>query len=212
MVIYMAKDKEKDTKKNVEYEEVEKNTKKAHKDMVLEYMPYVIIIVFVVLIRTFIATPIRVNGSSMSPTLYDGDHMLLYKLTPKTRGIKRFDIVVISTDSGKLIKRVIGLPGEKIRYEITKDENEKEIATLYINGEAISEDFLTDEAKNATCVIDTKICNGEEFEIPENEYYVMGDNRVNSKDSRMIGTVNKESINGTTQLILFPFNRIGKVE
>ena len=116
----MTKNKDKNIEKNVNDEEVENNTKKAHKDMVLEYMPYVIIIVFVVLIRTFIATPIKVNGSSMSPTLYNGDHMLLYKLTPKTRGIKRFDIVVISTDSGKLIKRVIGLPGEKIRYEIRK--------------------------------------------------------------------------------------------
>ncbi|MCX4365298.1 MAG: signal peptidase I [Bacilli bacterium] len=208
----MAKNKDKNIEKNVNDEEVENNTKKAHKDMVLEYMPYVIIIVFVVLIRTFIATPIKVNGSSMSPTLYNGDHMLLYKLTPKTRGIKRFDIVVISTDSGKLIKRVIGLPGEKIRYEITKDEEEREVATLYINGEAVEENFITDEAKNATCVIDTKICNGEDVEIPEGEYYVMGDNRINSKDSRMIGTVDKKNISGTTQLILFPFNRIGKVK
>ncbi len=208
----MTKNKDKNIEKNVNDEEVENNTKKAHKDMVLEYMPYVIIIVFVVLIRTFIATPIKVNGSSMSPTLYNGDHMLLYKLTPKTRGIKRFDIVVISTDSGKLIKRVIGLPGEKIRYEITKDDEEREIATLYINGEAVEENFITDEAKNATCVIDTKICNGEDVEIPDGEYYVMGDNRINSKDSRMIGTVDKKNISGTTQLILFPFNRIGKVK
>jgi len=208
----MTKNKDKNIEKNVNDEEVENNTKKAHKDIVLEYMPYVIIIVFVVLIRTFIATPIKVNGSSMSPTLYNGDHMLLYKLTPKTRGIKRFDIVVISTDSGKLIKRVIGLPGEKIRYEITKDDEEREIATLYINGEAVEENFITDEAKNATCVIDTKICNGEDVEIPDGEYYVMGDNRINSKDSRMIGTVDKKNISGTTQLILFPFNRIGKVK
>lgn len=208
----MAKDKDKNTKKTVEYDEVEKNTKKAHKDMVLEYMPYIIIILFVVIIRTFVATPIRVNGSSMSPTLYDGDHMLLYKLTPKTRGIKRFDIVVISTDSGKLIKRVIGLPGEKIRYDITKDEEDKEVATLYVDDKAVEEYFLTDEAKNATCVIDTRICSGEEVEVPAGEYYVMGDNRINSKDSRMIGTVDKESINGTTQIVLFPFNRIGKVK
>lgn len=208
----MAKNKDEDIKKITEEEVVDKNTKKAHKDMVLEYMPYVIIIIFVVLIRTFIATPIRVNGSSMSPTLLNGDHMLLYKLTPKTRGIKRFDIVVISTDSGKLIKRVIGLPGEKIKYEITKDDDGNESATLYINGKAVEENFITDEAKNATCVIDTKICNGEEIEIPEGEYYVMGDNRINSKDSRMIGTIEKERINGTTQIILFPFNRIGKVK
>ncbi len=209
----MAKAKNTDVKKvNNKEEEVETNTKKAHKDMVLEYMPYVIIIIFVVLIRTFIATPIKVNGSSMSPTLYNGDHMLLYKLTPKTRGIKRFDIVVISTDSGKLIKRVIGLPGEKIKYEIIKDEEGKEKATLYINGQAVEENFISEEAKNATCVIDTKICNGEEMQIPENEYYVMGDNRINSKDSRMIGTIEKERINGTTQIVLFPFNRIGKVK
>lgn len=208
----MVKDKDVSTKKTIKDMEVEQNTKKAHMDMVLEYMPYVIIIVFVVLIRTFIATPIKVNGSSMSPTLYNGDHMLLYKLTPKTRGIKRFDIVVISTDSGKLIKRVIGLPGEKIKYEVIKDEEENEHGILYINGEVVEENFLTEEAKNATCVYDTKICNGEEVEIPDGEYYVMGDNRINSKDSRMIGTVEKDKIMGTTQIVLFPFNRIGKVE
>lgn len=208
----MFKEKNTNKKDNSIVDEVEKNTKKAHKDMVLEYMPYLIIIIFVVLIRTFIATPIRVNGSSMSPTLYNGDHMLLYKLTPKTRGIKRFDIVVISTDSGKLIKRVIGLPGEKIKYEVVKDEDGKDTATLYINGTAIEEDFITEEAKIATCALDTKICNGEEVEIPEGEYYVMGDNRINSKDSRMIGTIEKEKINGTTQIILFPFNRIRKVK
>lgn len=208
----MAKDKDINTKKTPKDMEVEQNTKKAHKDMVLEYMPYVIIIVFVVLIRTFIATPIKVNGSSMSPTLYNGDHMLLYKLTPKTRGIKRFDIVVIKTDSGKLIKRVIGLPGEKIKYEVIKDEEENEHGILYINGEVVEETFLTEEAKNATCVYDTKICNGEEVKIPDGEYYVMGDNRINSKDSRMIGTIEKDKIMGTTQIVLFPFNRIGKVE
>lgn len=201
---------DKDTK-NIKEDEIVKNTKKAHKDMVLEYMPYIIIIIFVVIIRTFIATPIKVNGSSMSPTLYDGDHMLLYKLTPKTRGIKRFDIVVISTDSGKLIKRVIGLPGEKIKYEITKDEEGKDTATLYINGKSIEENFITEEVKNATCGGTPKICTGE-VEIPEGEYYVMGDNRGNSKDSRMIGTIEKERINGTTQIILFPFKRIGKVK
>lgn len=187
---------------------IEENTKRATRDMFLEYAPYLIIIAFVVIIRVFIATPIDVNGSSMNPTLKSNDIMILYKLTKKIRGIKRFDIVVIDTDSGKLIKRVIGLPGEKIKYETETDEDGVESSYLLVNGKRIEEEFLPDTYKNATCMNEWTICN-EEIVIPEGEYYVMGDNRGDSKDSRMIGTVEYDKILGTTELTIFPFNRFG---
>lgn len=198
----------KDTKKD---EVIKKETKKAQLDLFLGYMPYIIIILFVVIIRLFIATPVRVNGSSMSPTLKNGDTMILYKLTKKIRGIKRFDIVVVQTDSGKLIKRVIGLPGDKIEYKIEKDKEDNEIGVLYINGKKTEETFLSDEAKVNTCAEDWYIC-GEEVTIPDGEYFVMGDNRINSKDSRMIGTVEDSDILGTTEIIIWPLGRIGKAE
>lgn len=198
----------KDTKKD---EIIKKETKKAQLDLFLGYMPYIIIIFFVVIIRLFIATPVKVNGSSMSPTLKNGDTMILYKLTKKIRGIKRFDIVVVQTDSGKLIKRVIGLPGDKIEYKIEKDKDDNEIGVLYVNGKKTEETFISDEAKANTCAADWNICN-EELSVPKGEYFVMGDNRVNSKDSRMIGTIEDSSILGTTEIIIWPLGRIGKAE
>ena len=193
-----------------EKETINKNTKKASKDLFLEYMPYLIIIFFVVIIRLFVATPVNVKGSSMSPTLQNGDTMILYKLTKNIRGIKRFDIVVIKTDSGDLIKRVIGLPGDKIKYEV-KYVNEEKTGVLTINGEVVEEKFLTTSKKIGTCETNWTICS-EEITVPEGEYFVMGDNRDDSKDSRMIGTIPFIDVKGTTELILFPFNRFGKVK
>lgn len=193
-----------------EKETINKNTKKASKDLFLEYMPYLIIIFFVVIIRLFVATPVNVKGSSMSPTLQNGDTMILYKLTKNIRGIKRFDIVVIKTDSGDLIKRVIGLPGDKIKYEV-KYVNEEKTGVLTINGEVVEEKFLTTSKKIGTCETNWTICS-EEITVPKGEYFVMGDNRDDSKDSRMIGTIPFKDVKGTTELILFPFNRFGKVK
>lgn len=193
-----------------EKETINKNTKKASKDLFLEYMPYLIIIFFVVIIRLFVATPVNVKGSSMSPTLQNGDTMILYKLTKNIRGIKRFDIVVIKTDSGDLIKRVIGLPGDKIKYEV-KYVNEEKTGVLTINGEVVEEKFLTTSKKIGTCETNWTICS-EEIAVPEGEYFVMGDNRDDSKDSRMIGTIPFKDVKGTTELILFPFNRFGKLK
>lgn len=116
-----------------EKERIKKNTRKASFDIFLSYMPYIIIIVFICIIRFFVATPVSVNGSSMYPTLKNDDYMILYKLTKKMRGINRFDIVVINTDSGRIIKRVIGLPGERIKYEIEKNDDGDEVGVLYIN-------------------------------------------------------------------------------
>ena len=182
----------------------------SEKNLTLEYMPYLIIIFFVVIIRLFVATPVNVKGSSMSPTLQNGDTMILYKLTKNIRGIKRFDIVVIKTDSGDLIKRVIGLPGDKIKYEV-KYVNEEKTGVLTINGEVVEEKFLTTSKKIGTCETNWTICS-EEITVPKGEYFVMGDNRDDSKDSRMIGTIPFKDVKGTTELILFPFNRFGKVK
>lgn len=221
----IKKDIEKEKKKELETKEA---TKKAIWDTFLSYAPYIIIIAFVLIIRIFIATPVAVNGTSMTPTLQNKDIMLLYKLTKHTRGIKRFDIVVINTDSGKLIKRVIGLPGDKITYKIEKDKNDKEIGLLYINGKVIKEKFIEETIKPETCKCGREshakalmdgACFTEAFDIcekeiivGEDEYFVMGDNRANSMDSRKIGPISKDNIMGTTEIILFPFNRIGKAK
>lgn len=157
------------------------------KKYIKELVPYIAIILIVVLLRTFIITPVRVSGDSMVPTLTDGEIMLLYKLSD----IKRNDIIVVKTSGadGYIIKRVIAMPNETIEYENGK---------LYINGKTQKDDFGSG--------------NTEDFEkvtLAEDEYFVMGDNREWSKDSRMVGPINEKDIIGTTSITIFPFNKIG---
>ena len=161
-------------------------------EYIKELLPYIIIILVVVLIRTFIITPVRVNGKSMDPTLENNEIVLLKKYD---KSFERFDIVVFDYGDSHLIKRIVGLPGETLYYY----NNE-----LYINNEKIAEDFLPKDTETYDFVWDK--------EIPEGYYFVMGDNRTNSTDSRMIGLVSKSEIRGTTDFVLFPFNRFGKIK
>lgn len=159
-----------------------------------EIIPYFIIIIIVVLIRSFVVTPVRVDGDSMNPTLIDGEIMLLNKFD---KTYNRFDIVVVNYGDTKLIKRIIGLPGEHIKYKNNK---------LYINNKLIHDVKLDDETAN----FDIKEMNYNV--IPEDSYFVMGDNRNNSTDSRIIGPINQKDIVGKTKIVLYPFNKFGKVE
>lgn len=162
------------------------NIKKILKDLV----PYVIIIIAVILVRTFIATPVRVNGSSMYPTLKGKEIMLLNKLGK----IDRFDIVVlkIAEEEDNLIKRVIALPGESIEIMDNK---------IYINGKELEDKY----GMGNTYSID-------KITLKDDEYFILGDNRVISMDSREFGPVKKDDIKGTTNFIMYPFKSIGKVE
>ena len=153
-----------------------------------EILSYIIIIVIVVLIRTFIVTPIRVNGDSMNDTLKDGYLMILKKY--ERNSINRFNIVVIDLDGEKLIKRVIGMPNEDVAYIDGK---------LYINNELLDNSFGYGETKDFM-----DYCG-------EHEYFVLGDNRENSKDSRIFGCIESKDILGITNFIFFPFNKIGIV-
>ncbi|MBQ2946236.1 MAG: signal peptidase I [Bacilli bacterium] len=168
------------------------------KKILKELYPYVVIVVVVVLFRTFIATPVRVDGSSMDSTLKNGEILILNKLD---RSYERFDVVVVDIEvdgkKSKLVKRIIGLPGESIEY---KDNQ------LYINNEVIKDvapsrtnDFSLKELYNIN-------------KLPEDCYFVMGDNRKYSRDSRdyTVGIIKKEDIVGTTTLRIFPLDKIGK--
>ena len=173
-------------------------SKEKLKSIIKELYPYILIVIIVVLFRTFIATPVRVDGSSMDSTLKDGDILILNKLN---NSYERFDVVVVEVTvdgkKSKLVKRIIGLPGESIKYK----NNE-----LYINNKII-DDVATERTNDFTL---------EELytikRIPKDTYFVMGDNRNNSRDSRdyTVGLIKKENIIGTTTIRLFPFNKIGK--
>lgn len=156
-----------------------------------ENLLFTILLLIIIIIRIFFYSPIRVNGSSMYPTLQDKEFMILNKIGLQ-KGINRFDIVVVESNGKYIIKRVIGLPGESVMYSDNK---------LYINGKVIEDNYSKSETENFENVI-----------LKENEYFVMGDNREVSKDSRVIGPVNIKNIKGKTNLVIFPFNKIGIVE
>lgn len=152
------------------------------------WIPYVLILVGVILIKMFVVTTIFVHGPSMYPTLHDKDIMIMDELFYKIGGLNRYDIVVVKNKDSKIIKRVIALPGETIKYEGNM---------MYING-----NLTVDEYRNS------KI---EDFEVTlgSDEYFVMGDNRSVSLDSRSIGPVKSKNILGRAGFTIYPFNRIG---
>lgn len=158
-------------------------------------LPYICVIALVIVLRQFVITPIQVVGTSMKPNLVDGELMLLNKITYNFNEIKRFDIVVVDYKEEPLIKRVIGLPGETVEY---KDDK------LYINGNYVKEDF----EKNGKTE-DYNIKDYGYSKIPEDMYFVVGDNRVNSSDSRTIGLIKKDIILGKANFVLYPFSKFG---
>ncbi len=132
-----------------------------------ELVPYIVIIVVVVLIRTFIVTPVQVDGESMYPTLLDNQILILKKYD---HSYDRFDIVVFKYNNSKLVKRVIGLPGETVSYKNN---------ILYINNKEI------DNIKLDAYTYDFDLSEIGFDKIPEGYYFVLGDNRINSLDSRI---------------------------
>ena len=189
-----------------------------------EWALFGLIIGGIILSRIYLWTPVRVDGHSMDPTLADSEYLLVINKLP----IDRFDIVVASeTDNGKtkeIVKRVIGLPGDTIQYE-----ND----TLYINGKKTDEPYLKEYIKKfkedklqSTYTGKGFEENGELFrqmaqiaeaftvdkdgsatftkKLLDDEYLLLGDDRIVSKDSRQVGAFKKEQIKGEAVLRLWP--------
>ena len=154
---------------------------------------YVYIVIAVVLIRTFLVTPAIVSGPSMNDTLEDGQLIIINKVSYKIYNIKRFDIVVLKNEEGndRIIKRVIGLPNEKIEY---RDNH------LYINDKYVETNIKFEDTNDFVTT------------TGEGEYFVMGDNRDVSKDSRILGNFTKDDIIGQVHFRIYPFSKIGLVE
>ena len=158
--------------------------------VIKEVIPYIVIVVVVVLIRTFIITPVRVDGDSMKNTLKNGDILLLYKLS----SIDRFDIIVLDEekDNEKIIKRVIGMPGETVAIKKGK---------IYINDKVIDDEYAYGETSDF-----------DKVTLADDQYFILGDNRLISKDSRYFGPIKENEIKGKIVFRLFPFTKIGTVQ
>lgn len=152
-----------------------------------ELVPYIVITMIVILIRMFIISPVRVDGTSMYPTLSNNEFLLLSKYD---QSYDRFDIVVLKYRNERLVKRIIGLPGETVEYKNN---------TLYINGKEMEEPFIN------TNTDDFNLNELGYDKIPENYYFVVGDNRGSSLDSRMIGLISKKDLQGTIKLSITGF-------
>ncbi|RST77405.1 signal peptidase I [Siminovitchia acidinfaciens] len=183
-----------------------KNNQGTSKSIASWIPPILLAIGLVIVIRTFLFSPMIVDGASMEPTLHDHERIIVSKTISWTGEVDRGEIIIIKGDDAKTnyVKRVIGLPGDMIEM---KDDQ------LYINEQPTEEPYLEENMKAAE---DRGSNLTEDFGpiiIPEDHFFVMGDNRFNSIDSRSrlgfsLGLIERERIIGKSKLVLFPFKNI----
>lgn len=183
-----SNDKNKSNKKSITYE-------------ILTFVRDLAIILFVFwLITTFIGEKTNVVGDSMEPHIHNGDIFILNKLTYRFSEPKKFDIIVFPYNNGEsnYIKRIIGLPGEVIDFKDGK---------IVINGKVLDESYGKEPIR---------VLGNQKFPlvIPEDEYFVMGDNRNDSSDSRYqdVGTIPRDKILGKIWVRIWPLNSFGTVQ
>jgi len=165
------------------------------------------VIVFAVGIFFFIylliMRPHKISGQSMMPNFPDSEYLLTEKVTYYLRNPLRGDVIVFTppiSNTDEFIKRVIGLPGETVMVQ-----NDH----VYINDKLLQEPYLKDTVMTTG---GTFLTDGQEFTVPEGEYFVMGDNRPNSSDSRYWGPITKSAISGRAWIIYWPVSNAGVVQ
>ena len=156
------------------------------------------------LVITFVGQRTEVEGASMENTLHNGDNLIVDKLSYRFHDPERFDIIVFPFqfhDNTYYIKRIIGLPGETV--QIMDD------GSIYINGEKLEENYGMEVIKPETIGR-----AAEPIELGDDEYFVMGDNRNNSSDSRtdMVGNIKRENIIGKAWLRIWPVSDFGVLQ
>lgn len=176
---------------------------KVLRELMIWAIDLLIVLGLVFLVITFVAQRTVVDGESMEATLQDGDNLIVDKISYRFRDPERFDIVVFPfhnpsrpQDKTYFIKRIIGLPGETV--EIDKS------GTIYIDGEVLEEGYGR-EIISAGKIGDVTY----PYVLGSDEYFVLGDNRNNSTDSRWIGSIKREEIIGRAWIRTWPLNHLG---
>ena len=192
----MSKEKRNHNKTEAEAANKKKEAVKEIRDLVIYFA---IVLAVSVLIVVFIAQRTVVEGDSMNPTLTNGDNLIVNKITYRFTDPKRFDIVVFPYQHMKhtyYIKRIIGLPGETVYIDPE--------GNIYINDEILEEDYGKEIIKDAGRA-------SEPITLGDDEYFVMGDNRNDSSDSRnhMVGNVHKKDFIGKIWIRIYPFKEFG---
>lgn len=164
------------------------------------YILFVLCAVY--LLVHFVGQRTQVLGSSMEPKLSSEDNLIVDKISYRFHDPERFDIIVFPfryEDNTFYIKRIIGLPGETVQID--------ELGNILINGEVLNENYGKEVIKSPGRAY-------EEIQLADNEYFVMGDNRNNSTDSRdpSVGNITREEIIGRAWLRIWPFNKFGLIK
>ena len=167
------------------------------------WLLYILIIIgLTYLIITFVGQRTRVSGSSMETTLSNGDNLILDKLTYHFKEPKRYDIIVFPykyEENTYYIKRIIGLPGETVQVID---------GYTYINGEQLAGDIYGAEVMESAGIA------AEPITLGEDEYFVLGDNRNHSSDSRdpSVGILKRKDLMGRAWIRIYPFDKMGVIK
>lgn len=172
--------------------------KKTIKEIMSTSIYLLVVLVLTFLVVTYIGQRTRVIGSSMEPTLSDGDNLIVDKLSYRFNDPQRFDVIVFPFRYAKktyYIKRIIGMPGETVFID--------EDGTIYIDGEVLEESYGKEVIANPGRAYEPVV-------LGEDEYFVMGDNRNNSSDSRdpVVGNIHRDEFIGKAWVRIWPFNKI----
>lgn len=156
------------------------------------------VLIFTILIIKYVGQRTEVIGPSMEPTLHNGDNLIVEKISYKFKDPERFDIIVfpyLYAEKTYYIKRIIGMPGESVF--IDDDGN------IFIDGDKLIESYGKEVIENPGSASNLII-------LGENEYFVLGDNRNNSSDSRAVdvGLIKRENILGRAWLQIWPLNKM----
>ncbi len=178
-------------------EEDDSKRKLNWKEVLKEIFILIFIVGLVFIFRIYVAEPYLVNGLSMDPTFKSGNYLIVEKISKKAKNPERNSVIVFKypdNPSKNFIKRVIGLPGETV---IVKDNSTTIINQENPNGFLLEQDYVVHKGTKDTTL-----------KLGEDEYFVMGDNRQNSLDSRYWGGLKKEYILGIPVIQLMPANDI----
>ena len=162
---------------------------------ILDWTLHILIaVVIAFLIVTFVAQRTIVHDVSMQPTLYEGDNLIVDKISPKIGKLKRGDIIVFYEPQGErqLIKRVIAVEGDTVDIKDGK---------VFVNGDVLEEGYIKGDF--------TPPGEYANLTVGEDELFVLGDNRMNSRDSRNLGTIDISQVTGKAIFRFYPFNKIG---
>ena len=186
-----------------ESEKHEGEKQKSLLETILGWILYIVVIIgLTYLIITYVGQRTMVSGDSMETTLSDGDNLIVDKISYRFRDPERFDIIVFPFKYEKntyYIKRIIGMPGETIQIID---------GYVYIDGELLESDIYGNEVMEDANIADTPI------PLKEDEYFVLGDNRNHSSDSRdpSVGVLTREDLIGRAWIRIYPFDEMGVIK